>query len=99
MSVDSAAAASRDRGPIWEVLWVFLRLGATSFGGPIAHLGYFRAEFVVRRRWSFRDPRHAAGLITSPPTGLLQAQSCRVCKASRTRSVSCGARPTSRLVA
>jgi chromate transporter len=34
-----------------EVLRVFLRLGLTSFGGPIAHLGYFREEFVVRRRW------------------------------------------------
>ncbi len=34
-----------------EVLRIFLRLGLTSFGGPIAHLGYFRNEFVVRRRW------------------------------------------------
>jgi chromate transporter len=34
-----------------EVLLAFLRLGCTSFGGPIAHLGYFRAEFVERRRW------------------------------------------------
>jgi chromate transporter len=34
-----------------DVLRVFLRLGLTSFGGPIAHLGYFREEFVVRRRW------------------------------------------------
>ena len=34
-----------------EVLRVFLRLGLTSFGGPVAHLGYFRAEFVERRRW------------------------------------------------
>ena len=34
-----------------EVLAVFLRLGLTSFGGPIAHLSYFREEFVVRRRW------------------------------------------------
>jgi chromate transporter len=34
-----------------EVLAVFLRLGLISFGGPIAHLGYFRDEFVVRRRW------------------------------------------------
>jgi chromate transporter len=33
------------------VLFAFLRLGCTSFGGPIAHLGYFRAEFVERRRW------------------------------------------------
>jgi chromate transporter len=34
-----------------EVLSVFSRLGLTSFGGPVAHLGYFRDEFVVRRRW------------------------------------------------
>lgn len=34
-----------------SVFLVFLRLGLTSFGGPIAHLGYFRTEFVVRRRW------------------------------------------------
>uniref|UniRef100_UPI0013A6EAB5 chromate transporter n=1 Tax=Meridianimarinicoccus zhengii TaxID=2056810 RepID=UPI0013A6EAB5 len=34
-----------------EVFAVFLRLGLTSFGGPVAHLGYFRAEFVERRRW------------------------------------------------
>ena len=34
-----------------EVFCVFLRLGLTSFGGPIAHLGYFRNEFVVRRKW------------------------------------------------
>lgn len=35
----------------WAVFWIFLRLGMTSFGGPIAHLGYFRDEFVVRRQW------------------------------------------------
>ena len=34
-----------------EVLGVFSRLGLTSFGGPVAHLGYFREEFVERRRW------------------------------------------------
>jgi len=33
------------------VLLVFLRLGVTSFGGPVAHLGYFRSEFVERRKW------------------------------------------------
>ncbi len=33
------------------VFAVFLRLGLTSFGGPVAHLGYFRAEFVARRAW------------------------------------------------
>lgn len=35
----------------WSVFLIFLRLGLTSFGGPIAHLGYFREEFVVRRNW------------------------------------------------
>jgi chromate transporter len=39
------------RGSFWEVLWVTLRLGISSFGGPIAHLGYFRDEYVLRRRW------------------------------------------------
>lgn len=34
-----------------SVFLIFLRLGLTSFGGPIAHLGYFRDEFVTRRRW------------------------------------------------
>ena len=34
-----------------EVLRVSLRLGLTSFGGPVAHLGYFRDEYVVRRKW------------------------------------------------
>jgi chromate transporter len=34
-----------------EVLAVFLKLGLTCFGGPIAHLGYFRREFVERLRW------------------------------------------------
>jgi chromate transporter len=37
--------------PIRSIFAVFLRLGLTSFGGPIAHLGYYRAEFVERRRW------------------------------------------------
>jgi len=39
------------RGTPAEVFGAFLRLGLTSFGGPIAHLGYFRAEFVLKRRW------------------------------------------------
>jgi chromate transporter len=40
-----------DRRSAAEVFLVFLKLGLTSFGGPIAHLGYFRDELVVRRRW------------------------------------------------
>ncbi|WBM38725.1 chromate efflux transporter [Alcaligenes faecalis] len=43
-------AAVQQGGPL-EVFWAFLKLGLTSFGGPIAHLGYFRSEFVERRRW------------------------------------------------
>src|SRR5579859_7227851 len=42
--------AKRAGSPL-EVLLVFLRLGLSCFGGPIAHIGYFRDEFVVRRRW------------------------------------------------
>jgi len=41
---------THDRSP-WAVFLVFLRLGLTSFGGPVAHLGYYRREFVERRRW------------------------------------------------
>lgn len=37
--------------PIWSIFWTFLKLGLTSFGGPIAHLGYYRNEFVLRRQW------------------------------------------------
>jgi chromate transporter len=36
---------------VWTVFLAFLRLGLTSFGGPVAHLGYFREAFVVRRQW------------------------------------------------
>lgn len=47
------------RGRPLEVLAAFLKLGLTSFGGPVAHLGYFRADFVERRKWlddkSFSD--------------------------------------------
>ncbi len=47
-------------GPL-EVLGVFIRLGLTSFGGPVAHLGYFREEFVTRRGWF--DDRAYADLV------------------------------------
>ncbi len=48
---DASPADPPVRGSVLEVLWVFFRLGLTSFGGPVAHLGYFRTEFVERRRW------------------------------------------------
>src|ERR1700742_4256125 len=58
-SAASAGTSPAPSGAFGEIFRVFLRLGLTSFGGPIAHLGYFRAEFVERRKWlsesSFAD--------------------------------------------
>jgi chromate transporter len=56
MTADRAGTVSRwtaapSAGAWREVLAAFFKLGLTSFGGPIAHLGYFRDELVVRRRW------------------------------------------------
>ncbi|MEK6712363.1 MAG: chromate transporter, partial [Nitrospinota bacterium] len=48
-------------GTFWEFLGISLKLGLTSFGGPIAHLGYYREEFVVRRKWL--DERAFADLV------------------------------------
>lgn len=58
---EDAQPVAAPHGSLFEVLAVFLRLGLTSFGGPIAHLGYFREEFVVRRRWL--DDRTYADLV------------------------------------
>jgi chromate transporter len=49
-TIASPGRAARQGSPL-EVLLVFLKLGLSCFGGPIAHIGYFRAEFVMRRRW------------------------------------------------
>lgn len=46
-----AAKSVHSQSKVLEVLLAFLKLGLTSFGGPVAHLGYFRAEFVERRGW------------------------------------------------
>jgi chromate transporter len=57
MSDDSRARSVSEQPPaasshsVLEVFGAFLKLGLTSFGGPIAHLGYFRQEFVERRKW------------------------------------------------
>jgi chromate transporter len=53
-AIESGRAAVDVSAPVGspgEVFRAFLKLGLTSFGGPIAHLGYFRDELVVRRRW------------------------------------------------
>jgi chromate transporter len=52
--VSESRVMSRDSGALvspWTIFLAYLRLGCTSFGGPIAHLGYFHEEFVVRRKW------------------------------------------------
>lgn len=51
---------ARQGSPV-EVFWAFLKLGLSSFGGPIAHLGYFRTEFVERRGWL--DDRSYSDLV------------------------------------
>ena len=45
-SIDNTATLSP-----WRIFTVFLVLGLTAFGGPVAHIGYFRTEFVERRKW------------------------------------------------
>jgi chromate transporter len=49
--VAELAAPSQTRSSALEILGIFLRLGLTCFGGPVAHIGYFRAEFVAKRKW------------------------------------------------
>jgi chromate transporter len=52
MTFDGPSASDAlNRGSARQVFAAFLKLGVTSFGGPIAHLGYFRDEFVARRKW------------------------------------------------
>ena len=51
MRVDAQAVQSGRSGTPLEVLLAFAKLGVSCFGGPIAHIGYFREEFVVHRRW------------------------------------------------
>jgi chromate transporter len=50
ITAEGTSIPARHGSPL-EVFRVFLKLGLTCFGGPIAHIGYFRDEFVVRRKW------------------------------------------------
>src|SRR5215510_1770853 len=52
---ESGVVLARPAGSALEVLGVTTRLGLTSFGGPVAHLGYFREEYVRRRKWLSED--------------------------------------------
>ena len=61
MISDAAAPHKPRRTPLAEVTGAFLRLGLTSFGGPVAHLGYFRNAFVDQRKWL--DDREYADLV------------------------------------
>ena len=69
-------------GSVWEVLAVFTRLGLTSFGGPVAHLGYFREDIIIRRKWV--DERTYGDLI-----GLCQFLPGRPVARSASPSASC----------
>src|SRR5674476_974619 len=51
MTVAAPIRTRHRSGSAAEVLLAFAKLGVSCFGGPIAHIGYFRQEFVVRRRW------------------------------------------------
>jgi chromate transporter len=51
MPIEKITRVSRHAGSPFEVLLAFFKLGVSCFGGPIAHIGYFREEFVVRRKW------------------------------------------------
>jgi chromate transporter len=63
------------RGSVLEVLAVALKLGLTSFGGPIAHIGYFRREYVERRHWldseAFADLVALCQLLPGPASSEL----------------------------
>jgi len=60
--VISSATQTDDRPGVLKIFLTFLVLGATAFGGPVAHFGYFRTEFVDRRRWI--DERGFADLVS-----------------------------------
>jgi chromate transporter len=66
----TAAERAARRGRLWELARLFLRLGATAFGGPAAHVAMMHDEVVVRRRWmseqEFLDLLGATNLIPGP---------------------------------
>lgn len=84
MQADLPSSHAHRFGAALEVGRVFLKLGLTSFGGPVAHIGYFRREFVERRGWlddaAFADLVALCQLLPGPASsqvgfsiGLLRA--------------------------
>ncbi|MEL6235692.1 MAG: chromate transporter, partial [Pseudomonadota bacterium] len=61
MAGERSDPGARDQVPVREIFTTFLKLGLTSFGGPVAHLGYFRTAFVERLGWI--DDRGYADLV------------------------------------
>src|SRR5215217_9249963 len=85
----NAGTVPSARGSVGEVLAAAARLGLTSFGGPIAHLGYFRDEYVVRRRWideqSYADLVALCQFLPGPASsqvGIGTGSSERACSAA-----------------
>ena len=66
----TVALSTNERVTVFAVFIAFLKLGMTSFGRPITHLGYFREEFVVRNRW-LDDANYAD--VNAAVVGLLLA--------------------------
>ena len=68
-------AAPHATGTAADVFFTFLRLGLTCFGGPVAHIGYFRREFVVSRRWldesSFAELLALSQILPGPASSKL----------------------------
>ena len=66
----SSASTSSSKTPLAELLWLFLRLGATAFGGPAVHIAMMEEEVVTRRSWltreEFLDFLGATNLIPGP---------------------------------
>lgn len=61
MASERSGPGARDQVSVGEIFFTFLKLGLTSFGGPVAHLGYFRTAFVARLGWI--DDRGYADLV------------------------------------
>jgi chromate transporter len=68
--VSARTRSDKDGGELWELAWLFLKLGTIAFGGPAAHIAMMREEVVHRRQWmeeqEFLDLMGATNLIPGP---------------------------------